>query len=356
MFQYKYLIISTIILSIIVGCSDKSGSKMSTIDLESSQSLDSTVLQECKVPPSCYWQAEFFTDSIMVLNDQCNVNERFFRFYNYVTDKSLYVTGNIGNGPNEFVSMPFLVKSTPDKPMVSDPNGFLREISVENEQIVIKNEYVLLAGGGTRDVQVVDDTLYAKNTNFGKGVFCIQRNFRNGNSSTLEWVGMPKTLKLSENESKYISRISENSFAVNKKKNRIMSGMRYYNSIFIYDLQGNVRDEIKIGADSENRSIIDEGSGYIADDALIYANHIAFTDEYVYLVVYAKTFNVMDTAPNLASSYIIKLDWDGKHEKTYNVRGRIGALAVTKDDGELFLAIIEPKDGLSKLCKYQLKQ
>ncbi|MEN5235167.1 hypothetical protein [Sphingobacterium faecium] len=350
---FKFLVV----IHLILGCSHSNNifnNENGIIKSKSIISIDSSDLVICNINPGCYLQTEFINDSVLMLMDLCNENKKFLNLYNFSQNRPLYNSGSIGKGANEYIYRPMLARSNHNNTiMISDQNGFLKEVKIQDKEMKVINEYPLLTEAGTRELHVIDDNIYGKNTNFGNGIFFIQKNYSKLNTSSLKWVGLPPSLDLTTEEQKYSQLLGDNYFHINKQKNRIISGMRYFNKVYFFDLNGELINEFKVQNDIKKKKIIDESKEFISDDAIIYTNGITSTNNYIYIIFYGKTFDNMAQIDK-SSSYIIQIDWDGKLKNTYHVRYRVESISVSPDDKTLYLSIQQPENGAGKLWKTEI--
>ena len=352
--KYKFptavLLFTTVFLPSCGHLSDKGGD---TIHLDNIVKIENTDLAESTIAPGCYWQMDIVGDSILVLNDRCNVEQQFFHFYRLPDYHPVLSFGRIGQGPNEFGSMPFLVKSDSSHFFISEPHGVLKEF-VWQENGLNEVKQMALFNPGARDISLEGAMAYGKNTTEGNGMIFSQPIYESGGA--VNWIGIPESIELSPLEKDNAQLLGDNSFAVNHEKRRIVSGMRHFNRVYVFDLDGTVIREIHIGLMSKKTDLIDPKSNFIAEEAPIYINGVASTDDYVYFIYYGKTFTEMDTAEGSGSSMILVFDWDGNHQKTLGIDGRIEAIAVSNDNHSVFLGRKDGADGLNRLLKYTVNK
>lgn len=348
---HKTLMKSSLLLLVIlffVCCKKNTEQKQTIILLDDIIEMEEKNLKESSIEPSCYSQIGLIGDSILVLNDMCNVNEYFFQFYNSSDFKTLLSFGKIGPAPNEFGSIPFLTKTDRVNFFISEPHGVLKEFQWKNNNLTYKDKG-LLPGAGARDIVLSADKIYGKNTTEGQGMIFIQDTSTNEIS---QWINFPTDITLSPLEKEHRQLLGDNYFAVNSSKKRIISGMRHFNRIQVLDLNGEVIQNIQVGKEPIKTKVIDPETNFISEDAPIYINGIASTEKYIYLLYYGKTFNEMDSEEGKAKSMILIIDWEGIHEKTLAIDGKVEAIAASNDDRSVFLALKDNKEGLSRIVKY----
>lgn len=316
-----------------------------TVDLNESERIAGIEL--ASIPPGCYWQMDI-VDSMLVLNDGCH--DDFFHFYDVETFAFQFSGGTEGRGPNDFQSAPFLAKSEIAALAISEPQGLLKYVDINDDRLFVEKSIALNAGGGSRDIIETNDRIYGKNTSSGSGMIFYQ-NSKNSNSE-LKWIPIPPAIELIGQATNHRQRLSDNFFAVNESAKRVISGTRYFNNVFVFDWEGNVVESYEIDFPNQDVQLIDPATDYIAAAAPIFFNAVFSTGKYVYLLWHGLTFDEMDRMDDGLSSKILVFNWSGNFVKSYTLDGRIATMAVSPDDKKLLAAKMQ-EDGLTSIWLYE---
>src|SRR5690606_18413904 len=142
------------------------------------------------------------------------------------------------------------------------------------------------------------------------------------------------------------------SFTINESTRLIISGMRYFNNVFVFDMDGNIAKSYEIDFPNQDVQLINPATDYISEDAPIFFNAIFSTDRYVYLLWHGLTFDELDRMDGELSSQILVFDWSGNFVKSYTLDGRVATMAVTPDDKTLLAAKMQ-KDGMTSIWSYE---
>ena len=158
-------------------------------------------------------------------------------------------------------------------------------------------------------VLVKNNHLYYGNVDSGEGLFFVYDSL----SDVRSWIPFPSSLLPSEGD---FTVMNSNRISVHPRLNRVVSGMRFYNKLYLYDVETKeMLKEVEIG--NEPVSPLLEGQSIDGESRLCCMETHA-TDRYVYVLmqrIKEKEWDKVDGEP----SRIIVLDWELNYVKTYQL-------------------------------------
>lgn len=237
----------------------------------------------------------------------------------YVFDREDYSPkgkfGLTGNGPEEFV-FPFFVNridSVTGYASVYDVNlASFRDICVSrllSHQDSAVLSYVMPPSLIGSSVLVRDKNLYYGDMDGGEGLFFVY----DASTDRNEWIPFPGSLLASEGG---FTVMNANRITVHPSLGRGVSGMKYYNKLFLYDM--GTRDMLKevcIGEDAVSPML--DGQS-ISEDSRLCCTDIQSADRYIYVLMQDITEKEWEQ-PDGATSRVVVLDWDLDYVKTYRL-------------------------------------
>lgn len=254
-----------------------------------------------------------FDSSLVFINRK---SDSVFYVYNR-TDFSYQGTfGSLGQGPNDFL-FPFFL--THDEGMdgyftVYDVNTASFK-NLKYESLMKGNQNAMSSVGmpspliGSPNLTKLTDGSFLGNIDSGQGLFFIYKE----NLKALKWIDFPENLLQPKGD---FTVMNMNRISVNEKLEKIVSAMGYYNLLFLYDINGNLKKKVQLGDKTIKPTIIGEHN--ISGDNFICCRDIESTDEAVYVLMQnakEKDFEKMDNPP----SRIVVFDWNLNYLKTYQL-------------------------------------
>lgn len=286
-------------------------------------------------------------DSLLVLiNDRRMYNYgSFFHVYDLSDFKKRYSFGNVGMGPEDFITpLSFKSKRKDGKSFnIDDLNqGRLSKITIINDEIVVDAKTTISPLLYSFDMNLIHDTLY-----FGKKIGYPQGLYFKYNTvkDTLSWVDYPSAGRRDDMHENYL--LYYNKLCVSEKKEIAVVALRYFNKILFFDSEGIVLKELQIGEQeiyplwNNSTSNVDSTSRFCFCD-------IDITDKYIYCLWNGSKGSVK------SERIVFIFDWNYRCITTLKVDYPINSIKVSNDDAYM-LSIVEDGTGLSNIVKYDLQ-
>ena len=161
---------------------------------------------------------------------------------------------------------------------------------------------------GSPDLIRVDDIYYGNMDN-GMGLF-----FRfDGSSGQFDWIGFPSSLLKPERD---FAVMNMNRISYNKRRERIVSAMFYYNQVFLYDEKGLLLKSVRLG-EKAVRPVLGNENSSIKGESLLCFTDVQSDDDCVYLLAQSVEEGRSFTPGAEVKSRIVVLDWNLDYMKTY---------------------------------------
>lgn len=239
-----------------------------------------------------------------------------FHVYNRNTFKKIGSFGMEGSGPGDFL-FPFFLED------MNAPSKCLQVYDVNLASFKYINIMKALEGTpeavetfpmpsdliGSPDLNCVGD-FYFGNMDAGTGLFFSYSTAED----RFKWIDFPSGLLAPE---KQFTVMNMNRIAVNGKESKIVSGMFYYNKVFLYDTEGRLLRRVQLGENNVSPILIDGES--IDSNSQLCCTDIRGTDEYVYLLEQEVTEKDSFSPSEDMHSRIVVLDWNLNYIKTYSL-------------------------------------
>lgn len=259
--------------------------------------------------------------------------------------------GYRGDGP-ESVDFPLFIKSisTDGVTQLSDLNvksfvkiGFISE----SEAYTIKKEPMDDALWPSLNVNKVSDSIYFANSlpPFNKGLY-----FKlNTNSSKKEWIPYLPEFKTDEEDKTAIYR---NVILANEKKSIVVSVMKYFNRIFVFNFNGDLVKDIQVGANPIEPVIEDLWMEKFSKDSEMFFLNMVGSDTYFYCFWNRDKINYNVREKN--HSKIFVFDWNLNHISTIQTEHVISAFDVDPNNKYL-LALVFDEEEDTRVYKYDIE-
>lgn len=291
-----------------------------------------TIITEDKI---AYLQVENADLSEVLYADKLIVSDSFLVVINRKAEPFFYIYdadsfsfkekfGFSGNGPEDFL-FPFFMDQTDsvsENVSVYDVNlasfkdiNIKRLLAHEEKAIVSSSMPSALIGAS---VLVENNHLYYGNIDSGEGLFFVYDSILNVRS----WISFPSSLLPSEGG---FTVMNSNRITVNNRLNRIASGMRFYNKLYLYDVEKKeMLKEVMIGRNPVFPIL--EGQSIDGESQLCCMETHA-TEQYVYVLMQRVREKEWDNADG-EPSRIIVLDWKLNYVKTYQLAHHTNSFAI----------------------------
>ena len=300
--------------------------------LDSCVNREITIMTEDKI---AYPQVENADLSEVLYADKLIVSDSFLVvinrkaepfFYIYDADSFLFKEkfGFSGNGPEDFL-FPFFMNQTDsvsehvsvyDVNLASFKDINIKRLLAHEEKAIVSSSMPSALIGAS--VLVENNHLYYGNIDSGEGLFFVYDSILN----VCNWISFPSSLLPSEGD---FTVMNSNRIAVNTRLNRVVSGMRFYNKLYLYDVEKKeMLKEVMIGRNPIFPIL--EGQSINGESQLCCMETHA-TDQYVYVLmqrVREKDWDNADGEP----SRIIVLDWELNYVKTYQLAHHTNSFAI----------------------------
>lgn len=221
-----------------------------------------------------------------------------------------------------------------------------------NHKRVFRNN-ILLPGGST---QIPDQIFPSLNLSFNDTVFYGHKISMPGglffsyNVNTKEKKSAPfRPKKFAAKYSGYeYPFFYFNKPIVNSVENRIVTGMKYFNEVYFYDLDLNPLKTIAIG----NKTLPGLfNNATVTNESYIHTVDMCATDTYIYILYDRRMEKEYDNSTG-GTSFIIILDWEGNHIESFIIR-RSSIISVDPTNSYL-LAFSRDDPSGSAFYKYHL--
>lgn len=224
--------------------------------------------------------------------------------------------GRQGQGPNDFLFPFFLKKQQKSNNEMSffDVNGASfknvqidKVLSHEDGQMSYSRMYSSLIG--SPNLIMRNDSCFFGNMDMGQGMFFIYRPQKD----SIQWIPYPHELQHFESG---FTVMNMNRIAMKNDASRIISAMKFYNLLFQYDGEGNLRKSVQIGKNEIKPIVVNEES--LDGESQWCFSDIIGTDNYVYVLEQTtkeKDFEKLSNKP----SKIIVLDWELNYKQSYQL-------------------------------------
>ncbi len=349
LFQLRSIHIVLFLLVCLLACKNK---KIQNIDLNNAIELKGKKLEE--ILNLCHNDI-IVNNNLLVLIDWCSENF-FFHVFKYSPIKKLDAFGTKGRGPDEYISPFFFnspVTSNAGLPFsVYDLNrGMIGNYHIkyneDSSSVDIRSRNSIRIPGQIFpcfDLSFIDSCYYGNGLAAGEGLYFIY----NVNTERKQWIDFrPKSFLNTQQGVGNI--VFSNRIITNQDKNRIVVAMKHFNKIYFYDLEGRYSKSISIG---ENiLPVMMKNNANVTDVSYIYALDLYGTKNFVY-VLWGAQMKKDYVNNNVKNSFIIVLDWEGKHIKTYQIERSI-MIGVNPDNTRLFATGVD-NSGDTKILNYNL--
>lgn len=282
----------------------------------------SPIVQETDISEILYPDKLGFSDSCLVVINR--KSEPFFYIYDKKTFLPKEKFGFAGNGPEDFIFPFFLeqIDTVSKTTAVYDVNlASFKDINIshllahQDSAIITSPMPPSLIGSS---VLIKNKDIYYGNIDSGEGLFFIY----NRQTDTREWTPFPASLLPAEGD---FTVMNANRIAANPILGKIVSGMRYYNKLFLYDIKTRkILKEAQIG-NEEVSPIVHNQS--LDGNSKLCCMEIHVSKQYIYILMQ----NIKEKdweQPEGAASRIIVLDWNLNYVRTYQLAHHTNSFAV----------------------------
>ena len=235
-------------------------------------------------------------------------DQPFFHIYNKGDISYEGNLGSVGQGPNEF-TMPLLLKNTDvigDTIQVYDlGTSSIVDIVCKNMEIINSRSFPSELMGSP-NIQIIDGIIYG-NKDVGPGQYFIYSD------KGMKWIPFVKEVLAVDEDNAFVN---GNRISVSPSKHRVVSAMRFYNLVCLYDIEGNLMKSVCIAKSLELPQL--DNSGVPTPESKIYATDICSTDKLICILFHSvsqKDFNYS----SCNNSRIVCLDWDLNYLCTYQL-------------------------------------
>ena len=262
--------------------------------------------------------------------------------------------GYKGDGP-EGVEYPMFMKGTSNDNVTRlyDINyKSLIEIDFNTERDVytIKKKQMYDALWPSFNVNRVSDSIYFANgvQSFNEGLY-----FKlNINNSEKEWIPYLPEFKTDEEDKTAIYR---NVILANEEKSIVVSVMKYFNRIFVFDFEGKLIKDIQVGEQLIEPVIEDLWMEKFSKDSDMFFLGITSTDTHFYCLWDRNKINYNDRKESEENnSKIFVFDWNLNHVSTIQTEHQISVFDVDANNKYL-LAVVFDEEEDTKVYKYDIE-
>lgn len=261
--------------------------------------------------------------------------------------------GYKGDGP-EGVEFPMFMKgsSNDNETRLYDINyKSLIKINFNTERDVytIKKKQMYDALWPSFNVNRVSDSVYFANgvQSFNEGLY-----FKvNINSSEKEWIPYLPEFKTDEEDKTAIYR---NVILANEEKSIVVSVMKYFNRIFVFDFDGKLIKDIQVGEQPIEPVIEDLWMEKFSKDSDIFFIGIASTNTHFYCLWVGNKINYNDRKKSENNnSKVFVFDWNLNHVSTIQTEHQISCIDVDPVN-KFLLAVVFDEEEDTRVYKYDI--
>lgn len=256
---------------------------------------------------------EVYDSKLVCINRQ---TDSIFYIYDTKDGSFLGAFGRQGHGPNDFL-FPFFLKKqykSNNEMSIFDVNGAsFKNIQIDkilkhdNSQITYRRMYPSLIG--SPNLIMRNDSCFLGNMDMGQGMFFIYKPQKD----SIQWIPYPKVLQYYESG---FTIMNINRIAMKNDASRIISAMKFYNLLFLYDGSGNLIKKVQIG-ENEIAPIVTNEESLNVESKWCFSDIIG-TENLVYVLeqtIREKDFEKLSNTP----SKIIVLDWELNYKLSYQL-------------------------------------
>ncbi|MEC3881794.1 BF3164 family lipoprotein [Parapedobacter sp. 10938] len=351
--------LSSIIIVCFISCRENDKNNQDGIQIIDTKDLDELVSTHLTtIDSSCFQDGEVL-DSMLLLIDYCNSD--VFYGYDLTTFKPLVATGTNGKGPGDFISVPFFSVSNNNTELaVWDPSGYLKYIDEFNPEIkASESRFLDPQFMGSRYVAIADNRIYGNKFKSGKGNIFYQE----GNGGGLSWIEPPRYIKDHAygfiHGEEFMQPFLENCFTIGGEGDRkfLAVGMKYYNTIYFMDTDGNLVKSFQLDMEGNGENIIvpqgDRNSEFFSPETTVFVYDVYSTDKFIYFLSYGSSSSNFREKHEGGKSQLFVFDIDMNFVKGVTLDRKLGFICVSNDNERLFGGAIG-NSGVSAMVEYQL--
>lgn len=282
---------------------------------------------------------DVFESKLVCINRQ---TDSIFYVYDTKDGSFLGAFGRQGHGPDDFLFPFFLKKQNKSNNEIStfDVNGAAfkniridKVLNHEDNQMSYSRMYSSLIG--SPNLIMRKDSCFLGNMDMGQGLFFLY----NLQKDSIQWIPYPEELQCYESG---FTIMNINRIAMKSDANSIISAMKFYNLLFLYDGKGNLKKSVRIGENEIEPIVINEES--INGESKWCFSDIIGSEDCVYVLeqsIKEKDFENLSNPP----SRIIVLDWELDYRKTYQLPHYVLNFCYDKQSNRIFYSAYNEEGG-----------
>ncbi len=310
------------------------------------------------IDSNCYYDG-MVTDSMLLLIDACN----HYFFYGFELERfgPMVETGLAGQGPGDFISIPSFSRSSDESKIAFwDPSGYLKEAEMTGPDLIFSGSKRLdMEFIGSKTVRGSGDKIYANKYRSARGiVFCHQEG-----KDGVHWIVPPDYIKThTENfisGDELTQPLVDNNFEVGAADQFLAVGMKYYNTLFFIDNEGQVLKSFLIGGqEGQDNLIVPKATRkdeFMPNENAVFVYDSYATDRFLYFLSYggSSLYNFQNHY-DYGNPHLLIFDREMNYVKGFSFDRMLTFICVSPDDKRLFGGAMG-KDEVSTIVEYQLK-
>lgn len=335
----KYLILIAILFVTFLGCTKKQHHKQPK-KFENKKILKGTIIN-FEDTPLCPDRVSTY-DSLLLLKNWKNCNKYFFYIYNK-NSKLLGKFGKKGRGPSEFIKPhiygnQFNVLNKALHLWVFDfQSQRLKNINIQksiSNPTASPSQIISIPN----KIGTVTKVINLPKKLIGKSISSKGRMFfYNKESTEIKWINFIPKVK---NEPKDIHNLYNAQIDIKPDRSKIVSALRYFNRIDMFDLNGNLKMSLTSKRDNKDPSTTNSKKQYYFD--------VYCTNKYIYALKGGFSLKKLKKGKDLQFKVEV-YNWDGKPIRLYKLDRFIGSIVI--DNAQRYIYGISKKQ---KIIRYNL--
>jgi len=325
--------------------------------------IDTSGLQELvgreisTIDSSCYYDG-MVIDSTLLLIDGCN--DYFLYGFEPGQFGPIVETGLTGQGPGDFISMPFFSRSNEESKLtVWDPSGFLKEAEITRADLTFsESKHLSIEFRGAKTVAKSGNRVYASKHRSSKGVVLYHQEGEDG----VHWIVPPDYIKAHLDNfvsgEELTQPLADNNFEVGEADQFLAVGMKYYNSLFFINNEGQVLKSFLIaGQQGQDNLIVPKAAPedeFLPEESSVFVYDSYATDRFLYFLSYggSSLYNFQNHY-DYGNPHLLIFDREMNYVEGFSLDRMLGFICVSADDKRLFGGALE-SDGITTMVEYEL--